>query len=568
MSPDLFGKHSEVCWLLPNSHLTMTMHQCLQLPEVFCIICSSLDKTDLFHTALTCRRFTDTALDLLWYELTSLIPLLYTLPEEVLETNGKGEKTIVAPLNISIIERLRNVYAPRIRTLRLHRVDKPDIQPIFLESVSELDVGVLTPNLESLDWYSEWPGQFYFGDTFPFIRLFLSPALKYIGTHLWPHNHAQQEVFASISSQYQHLTELRVSWDLYTTYTDGGACLVSDLCKFNNLRRLTIPNLTPDSMTYMATLPDLHGLYLTDIGPDTIPAPTLPPSRSSFKALKDFRLVSEEIEKLYGIIQRIPSSAPLQLLSISHTARGIHDKWEVDTGGPHYHGLISRWQVAVQIVHDHCSPDTLSSIELKDSNYFDPDGLADDFPRQPDTEDLLEAIDITPLFKFKNLRTVEISFCHGLWLTKDVLQGIPGAWKSVVFMDLSTNYPPYRQPRISLEDVVRLVAACPKLWGLGLNFDAMNNMPTPGKLLLEKPIRRLVHLKVGNSPIVSTEDVTSFLGLHFPRLHKIETWKVGDYGIAPDYSEKWAEVGEGLQQAIINRRLARKEKAEGKGATK
>ncbi|KAJ3522168.1 hypothetical protein NMY22_g12005 [Coprinellus aureogranulatus] len=568
MSPDSFGKYYEICcrWqLLPNSHLTVTMHQCLQLPEVFRIVCNMLDKTDLFHTALTCRRFTDTALDVLWCELSSLVPLLYTLPEEVLGTNDKDEKTVVAPLKLEHIERLRSVYAPRLRVLRLQRVEGHDVQPSFLEVLNvNMDIGILTPNLVHLDWYSEFLGQAY-NDLFCSIPLFLSPGLKHLGIHLLSQYESHRDVFSSISSQYRHsdLKELRLTWGFATTITDGGDSLVPYIRQFDDLHALSIPNLPADALAHVASLPNLQNLRLNDIGPRIIPPPSVLLTYASFRALRILSLVSVEMEHFYGIIQHIPPTTPLQLLSISHAPPHT-----VQASRKNFKGLLSKWQAVVTLANSHCNPDTLLWIDLEDSSYFGPGELTPLFPIQPDAEDPLETIDITPLFRFKNLKTVELSFAHGLWLTKDVAQGIPQAWKSVEFVDLSTNYPPYRQPRITLEDVVRLVAACPKLWGLGLNFDAMNDMPTPGKLILEKPIRRLVHLKVGNSPIVSTEDVTDFLGLHFPRLHKIETWKVGDYGIAPDYSEKWAKVGEGLQQAIINRRLARKEKAEGKGATK
>lgn len=46
------------------------------------MICDFLeDDLDFFHSALVCRRFRDYALDGLWFKLSSLDPVLCTLPE-------------------------------------------------------------------------------------------------------------------------------------------------------------------------------------------------------------------------------------------------------------------------------------------------------------------------------------------------------------------------------------------------------------------------------------------------------------------------------------------------------
>jgi hypothetical protein len=56
--------------------------------------------------------------------------------------------------------------------------------------------------------------------------------------------------------------------------------------------------------------------------------------------------------------------------------------------------------------------------------------------------------------------------------------------------------------------------------------------------------------------------------MHFPRLYKVDTWKVTDAYVAEigrDFSEEWTEVEKRLQHARVTRRAARNEKANGKG---
>lgn len=62
------------------------MQRAVAVPELRGLFASHLnDRSDLFHLAQTARAFESPALDSLWRELPSLIPLLALFPREAVQ---------------------------------------------------------------------------------------------------------------------------------------------------------------------------------------------------------------------------------------------------------------------------------------------------------------------------------------------------------------------------------------------------------------------------------------------------------------------------------------------------
>lgn len=65
------------------------MNRALQCYEIVRLICQeigsvgSYDRRTLFRFCMTCRNFVEPALDVLWYRLDSLYPLLRCLPSDL-----------------------------------------------------------------------------------------------------------------------------------------------------------------------------------------------------------------------------------------------------------------------------------------------------------------------------------------------------------------------------------------------------------------------------------------------------------------------------------------------------
>ncbi|KAI5896043.1 uncharacterized protein SCHCODRAFT_02531507 [Schizophyllum commune H4-8] len=109
-------------------------HRCLGILDITQIICEDLFEEDylasLSSLAATCSYISDTALDVLWKEQNSLVPLLRTLPENLLTVAGNGDSevyidelddqtlTLVNKIPATAWTRIQS-YARRVRCLRL-----------------------------------------------------------------------------------------------------------------------------------------------------------------------------------------------------------------------------------------------------------------------------------------------------------------------------------------------------------------------------------------------------------------------------------------------------------------
>jgi hypothetical protein len=63
------------------------MHRCLYIPEISLLLCAELGgmraKKSLAALARTCVALCEPALDVLWYELSDLLPLVKCMPSDL-----------------------------------------------------------------------------------------------------------------------------------------------------------------------------------------------------------------------------------------------------------------------------------------------------------------------------------------------------------------------------------------------------------------------------------------------------------------------------------------------------
>jgi F-box-like len=89
----------------------MQHHRCLEIEEILCNVFKTIESSNsLAALARTCKSFTNPALDLLWYRLWSLEPLLKTLPSTafVIRAEGKPETWVYTSVGalVSLVFRL------------------------------------------------------------------------------------------------------------------------------------------------------------------------------------------------------------------------------------------------------------------------------------------------------------------------------------------------------------------------------------------------------------------------------------------------------------------------------
>lgn len=65
------------------------MHRCLLVAEIFCLITDFStagflpEKKDVYRLALTCKAFSEPALDALWREISGMMDLIHLLPADL-----------------------------------------------------------------------------------------------------------------------------------------------------------------------------------------------------------------------------------------------------------------------------------------------------------------------------------------------------------------------------------------------------------------------------------------------------------------------------------------------------
>ncbi|KAJ2925635.1 hypothetical protein H1R20_g11461, partial [Candolleomyces eurysporus] len=443
-------------------------------------------------------------------------------------------------MTIDDIARFTSFYSHRIRKLTLERASGNEPPSEVFQALRNLNIGLIAPNLTCLRWYSEYLWEFE--DVFSSISLFLGSNLIDIGIHIHPENSDHRNLVSTVANKYPDLESLRITFGSPSPPADFWE-EVTPTFQFNNLHSLIIPHLSTTVLERLSRLPDLQDIYLSDFNFLVEVPRDLEGDKIRFPSLKELVVVTANFDMCFNLIPYLSPTSPLRRFSLTCAP--------LVPIAP----SMREWQQLLHLIGRHCNPDTLMRLELQDSDYIDPDVL---LPAPTSSlEGDIEKIDIEPLFAFKNLEALELSFAYGLSLTKPDLQRIPSNWKSMTYMYLCSHYPSYRVPTINHEDVVALVKACPKLWGLGVIFDT-NQIPETPTLLLEKPLKRFQRLKVGNSPIESVGVITKFLAMHFPRLAEVmPCGTVRQFPDSAELSRKWSEVQEGLRDAILERRRAR-----------
>ena len=84
---------------------TTAMSRILQCPELCRLVCEEIgsdDKCTLFRLSLSCRRFMEPALDVLWYKLDNLAPLMRCMPRDLYQDTREG-KVVALVSNIMVL---------------------------------------------------------------------------------------------------------------------------------------------------------------------------------------------------------------------------------------------------------------------------------------------------------------------------------------------------------------------------------------------------------------------------------------------------------------------------------
>ncbi|KAJ6521807.1 hypothetical protein DFH09DRAFT_1424500 [Mycena vulgaris] len=128
--------------------------RCLGTFDVFCEVIGHTHRVDedvhrnesLVNILLTCKAFTEPALDLLWRELTSLRPLLKLLPSF---TEASGVNMLLGPLDAANFFRF-DYYAIKVRSLEQTAPEEITMHSSLFMRLAQEHPAILLPRLERL----------------------------------------------------------------------------------------------------------------------------------------------------------------------------------------------------------------------------------------------------------------------------------------------------------------------------------------------------------------------------------------------------------------------------------
>ncbi|KIJ12297.1 hypothetical protein PAXINDRAFT_101297 [Paxillus involutus ATCC 200175] len=141
------------------------MHRCLRIKEILLeifelVFTSQSRHPDLASLARTCRSFSGPALDLLWHEQSSLLPLIMCFPRDILAFSPRIHFAVPPTVKFTKTPTVRDwerpsIYAKRIRTVMPSwHVDTYRLEASVLKTLLQSCPSTpLLPNLRHLNYY-------------------------------------------------------------------------------------------------------------------------------------------------------------------------------------------------------------------------------------------------------------------------------------------------------------------------------------------------------------------------------------------------------------------------------
>ncbi|KAF9043016.1 hypothetical protein BJ165DRAFT_1482261, partial [Panaeolus papilionaceus] len=197
------------------------MHRVLQNPSLLREIFSNITpcpnrvntkRCSCRAAALTCRAFSGPALDVLWQDLDSFMPIVLLIPRLKRVTGGDNEDPCVwfadEALKLDDLTTMR-AYARRVRRLYLYHSSPSNNNPEMLSRVEPSTMMQLLnlfgpthplfPCLRELQIQTKPIRGARMSATSAYLSLFLSPMLQSVSFHFWNHVHVTSVAAPTVS---------------------------------------------------------------------------------------------------------------------------------------------------------------------------------------------------------------------------------------------------------------------------------------------------------------------------------------------------------------------------------
>ncbi|KAJ7015791.1 hypothetical protein C8F04DRAFT_1365528 [Mycena alexandri] len=443
-------------------------------------------KATLCRLALvTCRKFTDPAMSLLWQTQDSIIPLLKCLPSHKWEISNGSFVSRFAYLRIRCHSESEDwhrvlAYSKYIKEYNDRYSVPGELDSSVLGSLTiSLSPGLLLINVQHLYCTSE-------SALFPKLEFLVGPHVTEIFfSHPGPFwRFAALPLLVSKCPSLRHFAT-NGPWDDESREWVSASVMYSA-----QLRTLDVLTLNGEACRHISGLRNLETLDIGSIPEDPFPRAAPPFSGSPFPALRSLNLRADNHKFAMNFMTALHDT-PLQTLSVT-----------VD------HSTPTNSVVFLSTIPSYISPDHLTSIVyLQQLDY-------DKVLANPAMY-VMTSNDIRPLLAFHNLTEVTLSSSGGFCLDDEFVDAMALAWSDMEYLSIRGGV---SNPTImALHSLSR---HCPRLQHLCLTVDASSvemDHPAGTPRVVQTA---LTMWNVQGSPINSSVDVAALLSSIFPSISK------------------------------------------------
>ncbi|KAK7007830.1 hypothetical protein R3P38DRAFT_3211476 [Favolaschia claudopus] len=504
------------------------MHPCWNVPEITRMIFESVDDDDeapwhvqangnYYRLAVTCRQFSDPALDLLWREASEngILRVLEFLPIGSWDTDEEDNLEIVLPLEARDWNRV-SYYTRRIRNLCIDAdQDRDPFTPSVVEAMITLPPGTFLPNVQTLYCTS-------LSKLFTYLPMLLGPCLSALRMSLGGPI-SRLSVLGSIASRFQ---SLKVVYLYHVDESPIGARHVSAfIAQLTRLSSLFISTLEERGFRYIAYLETLESLTIQSLVERPFPDPRAllnPQSRTLFPRLRTLDLGVSDLGAATNFLA-VLKDTPLKALAILSRSSKT---------APYSTALF-------RALYAGCDSQQLTSLTITVSSS---DSLA-----SASSDDALKADLLRPLLALRQIQILELTFPSGVIFENDrLVDDMAHAWPNLKVLMFegdslvgATRYP-------TLMALLSLSRHCPRLYRLSLSVNATEIRMDHASRAPRVVQVMLKSWDVSYSPLDSPPKVARLLSSVFPRLSIVPSPESG-------FAKKWHDVSRLLPELAASR---------------
>ncbi|KAG2140955.1 uncharacterized protein EDB93DRAFT_1105867 [Suillus bovinus] len=475
------------------------MHHALKVDDIVYEILQyvKLSKSDLHSMAMTCSTFSSPALDMLWCQQDSLIPLVKCLPQDTWNVRYDGTIIFSREPLLPEWERVR-IYAARIRKLTVTQYDRsPKLSgPVLRQLFALFPPAMLFPRLRTLDSKAVYLDWVDFDPAFflSLLRQFFLLELENLKFEIPDGATAYevQQLFGDLSTNASCLRQ----WAIHYPHQ----LLPFVVPKLPKLNGLTIgrisTNLMRQNIANIQHSRCLQTLTLTVDGSNKMEIQPPGDMPLEFGALENLKLSGVRLAHCKSFLDQV-AMPQLAVLEIHYF--GAAKPAEIT-------GLIKSLSTACNTIA-FLKEITVVAHSHHNWNHLEPG-------------DQLHSNIFRPLLKFRSLHCVQFMNIGEYCLDDEFLEDIAVAWPDLRMLKFAAET--HARGRVTLTGMLSLATRCKSLRFLQLTFDARHFPTLPrapdGNLELWTMQTTLRWLHVECSKVSEASHLHLLLAVLFPNL--------------------------------------------------